>query len=417
MIFTEQFLENPNASQTTLDQMTSKVRAFPCRSCGAKLSFAPGTETLKCPYCGSGNDIPKTEDAVEELSLENWLKQLQDVHETHQQEQVKCQNCGGEQTLPTNLFASACTFCGSPITSKSYAQRLIKPKSLVPFRVTRLQAQDKWRAWIRGLWLAPSALKKFAQGDGGIKGIYIPHWTFDAQTYTNYAAQRGDDYTENYQTTNDKGERVSESRTRTDWTNVSGNVSFFHDDVLVPASNSFADVAGKFSGKNADVAQAQQVARAVGGSVLGGAVGALTNQLAGGFRTWNTKELVPYQEEYIAGFQAEAYQIGLKDAFVGGKKQIDNRVEELVCADIGGDHQRITLVNTQYSHLTFKHILLPMWVSAYLFSGKTYRFLVNGQSGEVVGESPKSGWKIFFLVCGILLALFLFLAIFGGRHR
>jgi len=406
-------LENPNASQTTLDQMTSKVRAFPCRACGAKLSFAPGTETLKCSYCGTENDIPKSADAVEELSIEDWLKQLEDAHETHQQEQVKCQNCGGEQTLPANLFASSCTFCGSPITSKSYAQRLIKPKSLVPFKVTKLQAQEKWRAWIRGLWLAPSALKNFAQGDGGIKGIYIPYWTFDAQTYTNYAGQRGDDYTERYQTTNDKGERVSDSRTRTDWTNVSGNVSFFHDDVVVPASNSFADA----SSRNTGGAQTQQVMRAVGGTGLSAAVGALTGKLAGGFRTWNTKELVPYQEEYIAGFQAEAYQVGLKDAFIGGKKQIDNRVEDLVRADIGGDHQRITSINTQYSHLTFKHILLPMWVSAYLFSGKTYRFLVNGQSGEVVGESPKSGWKIFFLVCGILLALFVVLAIFGGSRR
>lgn len=393
--------------------MTSKVRAFPCRACGAKLSFAPGTETLKCSYCGTENDIPKSADAVEELSIEDWLKQLEDAHETHQQEQVKCQNCGGEQTLPANLFASSCTFCGSPITSKSYAQRLIKPKSLVPFKVTKLQAQEKWRAWIRGLWLAPSALKNFAQGDGGIKGIYIPYWTFDAQTYTKYAGQRGDNYTENYQTTNDKGERVTESRTRTDWTNVSGNVSFFHDDVLVPASNSFAAA----SSRNVGGAQTQQLTRAVGGAGLSTAVGALTNKLAGGFRTWNTKELVPYQEEYIAGFQAEAYQVGLKDAFVGGKQQIDNRVEDLVRSDIGGDHQRITSVNTQYSHLTFKHILLPMWVSAYLFSGKTYRFLVNGQSGEVVGESPKSGWKIFFLVCGILLALFVLLVFFGGKHR
>ena len=150
---------------------------------------------------------------------------------------------------------------------------------------------------------------------------------------------------------------------------------------------------------------------------MGAVVGALSSHLAGGFRTWNTKELVPYQEEYIAGFQAEAYQTGLKEAFVQGKQQIDNRVEQLVRADIGGDHQRITSLNTQYSHLTFKHILLPMWVSAYLFSGKTFRFLVNGQSGEVVGESPKSGWKIFFLVCGILLALFVFLAVFGGKHR
>ena len=393
--------------------MTSKVRAFPCRACGAKLSFAPGTETLKCPYCGTGNDIPKSADTVEELGLDDWLKQLEDAHETHQQEQVKCQNCGGEQTLPANLFATSCTFCGSPITSKGYAQRLIKPKSLVPFKVTKLQAQEKWRAWIRGLWLAPSALKNFAQGDGGIKGIYIPYWTFDAQTYTNYSGQRGDNYTENYQTTNDKGERVTESRTRTDWTNVSGNVSFFHDDVLVPASNSFAAA----SSKNVGAAQTQQVMRAVGGTGLSTAVGALTSKLAGGFRTWNTKELVPYQEEYIAGFQAEAYQVGLKDAFVSGKQQIDNRVEDLVRSDIGGDHQRITSINTQYSHLTFKHILLPMWVSAYLFSGKIYRFLVNGQSGEVVGESPKSGWKIFFLVCGILLALFVLLVLFGGKHR
>lgn len=405
-------MENPNASQTTLDQMTAKVRAFPCKSCGAKLSFAPGSKTLKCPYCAATNDIPESDDAVEELDLQDWLKQLEAAHETHQQEQVKCGNCGGEQTLPANLFATSCTFCGSPITSKSYAQRLIKPKSLVPFKVTKLQAQDKWRAWIRGLWLAPSALKKYAQSDGGIKGVYVPYWTFDAQTYTQYAGQRGDDYTESYQTTNAKGERVTETRTQTRWSNVSGNVSFFHDDVLVPGSNSFAT-----SKTLAGAAEAQRALQQAGGRALLGAVGAITSQFGGGLRSWNTKELVPYQDEYITGFQAEAYQVDLKTAFVQGKQQIDAKVEQLICADIGGDHQRITSVNTQYSHLTFKHILLPMWVSAYLYGGKTYRFAVNGQTGEVQGESPKSGWKIFFLVCGILVVLFIFLAVFGGRHR
>ena len=403
-------MENPNPSQTTLDHITAKVRAFPCKSCGAKLSFSPGSKTLKCPYCAAANDIPDTDDTVEELSLEDWLKKLESEHETHEQEHVKCKNCGGEQTLPANLFASACTFCGTPITSQSYAQRLIKPKSLVPFKVTKLQAQDKWRAWIRGLWLAPGALKKYAQSDGGIKGVYVPYWTFDAQTYTRYAGQRGDDHSESYNTTNDKGESVTETRTRTDWTNVSGNVSFFHDDVLVPGSNSFAVT---------DTGRAVETRRALrqaGGTALLNVVGAVTSQFADGLRSWNTEELVPYQEEYITGFQAEAYQVDLKTAFVAAKKSIDGKVEQLVCADIGGDHQRITLLNTQYSHLTFKHILLPMWVSAYLYGGKTYKFAVNGQTGEVQGESPKSGWKIFFLVCGILIALFVVLAIFGGRR-
>jgi LSD1 subclass zinc finger protein len=407
-------MENPNASQTTLDQMTAKVRAFPCASCGAKFSFAPGTKSLKCPYCGAVNEISETDDLVEELDLEAWLDKLVSEHETHAQEQVKCSNCSAEQTLPANLFAAACTFCGTPITSKSYAQRLIKPKSLVPFKVTKLQAQDKWRTWIKGMWMAPSALKQFAQSDGGIKGMYIPYWTFDANTYSRYSGARGDDYSESVQTTNSNGERVTETRTQTRWTNVSGTVSFFHDDVLVPASGTYC--AGLKTNVTAQSAQARQVLAQVSGG-LGFAVGStLMGAFSNEMRTWNTKELVPYQEEYITGFQAEAYQVGLKEGFAQGRQIIDAKVHSLVEQDIGGDHQRITGLNTDYTHLTFKHILLPVWISAYIFKGKTYRFMVNGQTGEVQGESPKSGWKIFFLVVGILILLIIFLTVFG-KHR
>jgi hypothetical protein len=278
----------------------------------------------------------------------------------------------------------------------------------VPFKVTKLQAQNKWREWIRGLWLAPGALKKYAQSDGGIKGIYTPYWTFDAQTYTNYSGQRGDNYQEQYTTTNDKGERITQTRTETRWTNVSGSVSFFHDDVLVSGSGTTFGTGAAIATKDPEAAKALAQMGGMGSRLLG----AFSTKLS----SWNTKELVPYQEEYITGFQAEAYEIGLKKAFGFGKEIIDRRVESLVNQDIGGDHQRITSLNTQYSHLTFKHILLPMWVSAYLFSGKTYRFVVNGQTGEVQGESPKSGWKIFFLVVAGLLLLILLLSIFGGKR-
>jgi LSD1 subclass zinc finger protein len=401
-------MENPNASQTTLDNMTAKVRAFPCVSCGAKLSFLPGSKTLKCQYCGAANDIPENDDAVEELDLETWLTKLEGASEKQDKEILKCSNCSAEQTLPANLYASACTFCGSPIKSKSYAQRLIKPKSLVPFKITKLQAQDKWRAWIKGLWLAPSALKQFVQSDGGLKGIYIPYWTFDASTYTQYSGQRGDNYTESYQTTNANGERVTQTRTQVRWTSVSGTVSYFHDDVLVPGSSTYAVA----SAGNAKAAEA----RAALAQMPGGVGTALMSAFSKEMRTWNTKELLPYQEEYISGFQAEAYQVGLKAAFAQGQQIIDATVRNLVERDIGGDHQRITGLHTDYSHLTFKHILLPVWMSAYLFKGKTYRFMVNGQTGEVQGESPKSGWKIFFLVAGILLLLFVLLVVFGGKH-
>ena len=398
-------MENPNASQTTLDAMTDKVRAFPCRSCGAKLSFSPGTTSLKCDFCGAVNAFDEKTDDIEELPLNVWLTKLEALHETHEQEHLKCKNCGGEQTLPANLFATACVFCGTPITSQSYAQRSIKPKSLVPFKITKLQAQDKWRAWLKGLWLAPSALKKFAQSDGSIKGLYVPYWTFDANTFSQYTGQRGDDRTERYTTTNSSGQTVTQSRTVTDWTYASGEVSFFHNDVLVAGSKTAF-------GAN-DQAGSADAALARGGFVGTAIMGAFSTKL----RTWNTGELVPYQDEYITGFQAEAYSVDLKTGFAKGKEFIDVKVQSLVRQDIGGDHQRISTLNSQYSHLTFKHILLPMWVSAYLFSGKTYRFVVNGQTGEVEGESPKSGWKIFFLVMGILFAMFVFLMVFGGSQR
>ena len=385
--------------------MTDKVRAFPCRSCGAKLSFSPGTTSLKCDYCGEVNAFDEKTDVVEELDLDQWMQKLAAEHETHEQEHLKCKNCGGEQTLPANLYASACVFCGTPITSQSYAQRLIKPKSLVAFNVTRLQAQDKWRAWLKGLWLAPGALKKYAQSDGSIKGLYVPYWTFDANTVTRYTGQRGDDRTEHYTTTNSNGERTTHTRTVTDWTSVSGNVSFFHNDVLVSGSKTAF-------GAN-DQAGSRDTALAGAGFVGSAIMGAFSTKL----RIWNTAALVPYQEEYITSFQAEAYSVDLKAGFATGKHFIEAKVQALVREDIGGDHQRISSLDTQYSHLTFKHILLPMWVSAYLFSGKTYRFVVNGQSGEVEGESPKSGWKIFFLVMGILALAFLFLVVFGGSQR
>jgi LSD1 subclass zinc finger protein len=399
-------MHNPNASQTALDAMTDAARAFPCHACGAKLSFAPGTTSLKCEYCGANNEFDEKDTIVEELDLSAWLDKLAATQETHEQEHIKCKNCGGEQTLPANLYASACVFCGTPITSKSYAQRLIKPKSLVPFKITKLQAQDKWRAWIKGLWMAPNALKKYVQSDGGIKGLYVPYWTFDANTYTQYSGQRGDDRTESYTTTNSSGERVTQTRTVTDWTPVSGSVSYFHNDVLISGSRSTFGAKSGGDAKNADAQQA--IAQ------LGGMGRALLSSFSTKLTKWNTADLVPYQEEYISGFQAEAYSVDLKSAFAEGKQEIDATVQSLVRQDIGGDHQRISSLNTQYSHLTFKHILLPMWVSAYLFKGKTYRFVVNGQTGEVDGESPKSGWKIFFIVAGILVALFLFLVIFGG---
>jgi hypothetical protein len=322
-------------------------------SCGAKLSFAPGTATLRCTYCGAANEIPADESGVEELDLEQWLKSLQGTAEYVEEERVRCQKCGAEELLDGVHFATKCSFCGTALVSKSYAGRRVKPRSLVPFQVDSRAAHAAFQRWLRGRWLAPMDLKRYARTDESLHGVYLPYWTYDCETVSAYEGQRG--------TRRDKS--VS-------WSSVSGQVSHFHDDVLVPASHSLPD------------------------------------SVAGALRRWNTQALVPYQPEYISGFHAEAYRLGLAESFPLARAAIDEKIRELIRRDIGGDQQRIDSVETRYGRFTFKHVLLPAWVSAYRYRDKVYRFVVNAQTGEASGEAPLSWWKIAGLVVLALVILY-----------
>jgi DNA-directed RNA polymerase subunit RPC12/RpoP len=359
------------------------VKTFPCGGCGAKLTFAPGTKTLKCEYCGFSNEIHESDERVEELDFETYLKALEGKQETFTEEHVRCDKCGAEQNLPSNLFASMCSFCGANIVSKSYANRRIKPKALIPFGIDKRKAQDDFRAWVKGLWLAPGELKKYAESDAAVTGTYIPFWTYDCRTSTDYRGERGEVYytNETREVRNSAGETVTQSERvqHTNWTPASGHVDYFHDDVLVLASQT------------------------------------LPRELRGATTAWDLKALVAYQPEFVSGYRAEAYQVGLADGYPLAKEQIDSKIYALVRQDIGGDTQRVNDLSTRYSEIKFKHVLLPVWVSAYRFRNKTYRFLVNGQTGEVAGESPLSWQKVTWLVVGIVILVVIALLL-SGKH-
>ena len=73
---------------------------------------------------------------------------------------------------------------------------------------------------------------------------------------------------------------------------------------------------------------------------------------------------------------------------------MERGIRTTVCKDIGGDHQQITSLSTAYNDISFKHILLPIWLSAFRYNEKVYRFMINGRTGEVQGERPYSVIKI-----------------------
>ncbi len=92
-------------------------------------------------------------------------------------------------------------------------------------------------------------------------------------------------------------------------------------------------------------------------------------------------------------------------------------IESLIRQDLGGDEQRIESLSTQYSGITFKHILLPVWVSAYRYGDKLHRILINARTGEVQGDRPYSAWKIAGLVILILAIIGLIALLQSGAPQ
>ena len=118
----------------------------------------------------------------------------------------------------------------------------------------------------------------------------------------------------------------------------------------------------------------------------------------GGFPYMRT--LVPHQDEYLAGFQAEKYQVELAEGFEIARNMMKDPINATVCRDIGGDVQSVHSIDSRYLDVTFKHLLLPVWVSAYRFRETVYRIVINARTGEVQGERPYSVWKIAFAILG-----------------
>ena len=352
-----------------------------CSACGGHLKFDPASNKLKCDACGAEFDIEASDEEVNELDFNKYVEENLGTIETQTLHTVECENCGAHVTFDENVVSDRCPFCGTIlVVTNTVAATQIKPGSLLPFGLDKQQSFEAFKKWIKALWFAPNDLSKRMTDIKELQGIYVPYWTYDSDTSTSYSGQRGDYYytTETYTVmVNGKAETRTRQVRHTRWTSVSGSVHLFFDDVLVLASKS------------------------------------LSAKHANALEPWDLDKLIPYDEKYLSGFRTETYQIDLKDGFDSAKKIMDNRIYSAIRRDIGGDEQRVTSKNTSYSAITFKHILLPVYISAYRYNNKVYQILVNARTGEVQGDRPYSVWKILFFSIFSLAAAYLMAQLLG----
>jgi len=338
---------------------------YPCANCGANVEFAPGTTVLKCPYCGAETPLAPTGQQIREHSYAQLAGLPRKPIATLAPHVFTCKGCGA--VTESDKISDRCQFCGAPLVADVGAGDMVLPEAVLPFGVDRPALRDALKGWTSSRWFAPNGLKKVTSAESS-HSTYLPHWTYDARTVSNYWGERGEHYWETETYTED-GETKTRQVQRTRWWPASGTVARDFDDVLITGTTRVAP-------KHLDKLE-----------------------------PWPLPESEPYRPEYLAGHETLRYDVEPESGLETAKSRMASVIEQDCREDIGGDEQRLRQVDTQYGDVTFKLMLLPVWIACYLHAGKTYNILVNGRTGEVVGERPYSAAKIAAAVTAALVVI------------
>ena len=360
---------------------TVALSRFTCPACGGEANWNPARQQLICPFCGTESPaVIDASGAIVEHDLVRALRGITDDKRGFDTErrQVRCQSCRAISLFDPKRQAQNCEFCGSAqLVPYSEAKPGFSPESVLPFKVSATDARDRIRAWYGKLWLAPSALKRKALTDT-VRGVYLPYWTFDARVDAAWTAEAGHYYytTETY---SEGGQTRTRQVRHVRWEPAAGRLNHFFDDDLVCAS------VGVHPG----------LLRAI--------------------EPFPTAELKPYDPGYVAGWVVERYQIDLVAAAQRARDAMDAKVRAMCAAQVPGDTHRNLQVRVDYGGQTFKHILAPVWLLSYNYGSKAYQCVMNGVTGAVRGEYPKSAWKVALIVLALFVGILIFMSL-GGRR-
>lgn len=342
----------PVAEESSDGEREKDTAVTKCPACGANMVFSPQEGCLYCEHCGTKQEVE------EKYSEEMDFAKLLDGNtgwaaETHV---YCCNNCGAKQVLDKRDIATTCSFCGTTNIVETDELAGIKPNAVVPFRLSTDEATDVVKKWVKKKPFAPRKFKKNVSPED-VSGVYNPAFTFDTQTNSTYSGRLGEYY---YTTHRDSKGNVRRTR-HVRYFNVSGTFDKFYDDILIQAST---------------VIEQKKL-----------------NKLQP-FDTNNSNE---YAQEYLSGFTASQYTKDGLACWGEARKLIEKNIRASILAQYHYDEISYFNINTACNDITYKYILLPVYVGHCNWRTKLYNFFVNGYNGKITGKTPASPFKVSLL--------------------
>lgn len=337
-----------------IDRVTD-TETVKCASCGANMHFDPETQMLSCDHCGRKESVAKTVSA-RELSL------FSDISKTGAEMEdsavFSCDNCGAKVVLSGTETAAICPFCGTPHVRKAEELSGLKPNAVLPFLFDKNKAVSYSKSWAKKKIYAPRDFKKSLTTES-ISGIYTPCFTFDSKTSSTYYGRVG-----KHRTVVVGSGKNRHTQTYTVWKNISGTYFDDFNDVLISAGN-------KIDQKK-------------------------INKLS----PYETDSAREYDEKFVLGYMSYRYDREISDCWTDAKGMIDNVIRRSILSRYEYDVVDYLNVSTEHTAVTYKYVMLPVYVGNFKYNKKTYNFYVNGTTGKVYGKTPLSALKILFTVLG-----------------
>ena len=359
------------------------IKNYKCPSCGAPLVFDGKSQNLHCDSCGNDfsvetmEQLDGAENAASKQSKYDWEyyepRSFDDAEDTGFSS-YSCPSCGAEIVGDKTMGASVCPYCGNAAVIEGQFEGTLRPDYLIPFKIDKKQAVKLFEEACLKAPFLPDEFKDKKKIEE-MSGIYVPFWTFDCDcsadiTYNAQMVRTWSDSNYNY--------------TRTDYYKLfrSGNVDFANVpvDASKKAEDRFMDSAEPF----------------------------------------DYNEAVEFNPAYLSGYFADKYDVSADDSIERANKRIKRSVERAFEKTIGGYvNAAADTSSVRASNRKIRYSLLPVWMLNIKYEGQMYKYVINGQTGKVVGDYPvsKSKRRKYFITRYVisLAAAALIYYIFWGR--
>lgn len=329
-----------------------------CAGCSGDLSFDPSTQHLICTNCKSEKDFEK----IHSLDKSDYIINADNLN--NEKKSTNCVNCGAKLEINEREITKQCPYCNNNFVLELDEISGLKPDLIIPFQFDKNTAIEKYKKNVKKKLFLPNKFKK-SPSFTSIYGTYISSFSFDSHTESEYKGRLAK--TKTYRDSN------GHTYSRTTYQNISGNKTVDFKDIIVEASS-----------------KTEQI---------------LFEQIKP--YTINEETVYKYNPDFIRGYSVETNDNTLTNCKLISENLMKEKIKNLILSRYNYDRVSYFNLTTNFSQNKYSYMLVPVYFININYKNKNFVTYLNGQTGKLGENLPKSKVKIFFT---ILISVLLFIS-------